>query len=88
MPQKIFVYVKQSFNKPSDFKMCETNFHPFLQEKCSEDHHIKPFLEKLHSCNDRVNSRSQTTETCVEELFDYLHHLDHCVQQSLFSKLK
>ncbi|KAK9501504.1 hypothetical protein O3M35_012216 [Rhynocoris fuscipes] len=46
------------------------------------------YKEKLDKCNDRVNSRSQTTETCMEELFDYLHCVDGCVAKTLFTKLK
>lgn len=38
--------------------------------------------EKLSTCNDRVSSRSSTEETCTEELFDYLHCVDHCVSKS------
>lgn len=49
---------------------------------------MKHYLEKYEGCNNRVNSRSKTTETCTEELFDYLHALDHCVTETLFSRLK
>uniref|UniRef100_A0A336LZS3 Cytochrome b-c1 complex subunit 6 n=1 Tax=Culicoides sonorensis TaxID=179676 RepID=A0A336LZS3_CULSO len=59
-----------------------------LREKCRQEPHTKHLLEKYQACNDRVNSRSQTTETCVEEIWDYLHALDHCVSATLFTKLK
>ncbi|XP_055641063.1 cytochrome b-c1 complex subunit 6, mitochondrial [Toxorhynchites rutilus septentrionalis] len=59
-----------------------------LREKCAQEGHATHLYEKYQACNDRVNSRSQTTETCVEELFDYMHELDHCVNKTLFSKLK
>ncbi|XP_037922174.1 cytochrome b-c1 complex subunit 6, mitochondrial [Hermetia illucens] len=59
-----------------------------LREKCNEHGHIKEHFAKYQECNDRVNGRSKTTETCVEELFDYLHELDHCVAKTLWSKLK
>lgn len=59
-----------------------------LREKCAEHGNAPRLFEKYQACNDRVNSKSQTTETCVEELFDYLHELDHCVNKTLFSKLK
>ncbi|XP_058447211.1 cytochrome b-c1 complex subunit 6, mitochondrial [Malaya genurostris] len=59
-----------------------------LREKCAQGGHATQLYEKYQACNDRVNSRTQTTETCVEELFDYLHELDHCVTKTLFSKLK
>ncbi|XP_026473912.1 cytochrome b-c1 complex subunit 6, mitochondrial-like [Ctenocephalides felis] len=59
-----------------------------LREKCAEEHHPKSLFEKYQTCNDRVNSRTKTEETCSEELFDYLHALDHCVTKTLWSKLK
>ncbi|CAH2007523.1 unnamed protein product [Acanthoscelides obtectus] len=59
-----------------------------LREKCRDTEHCKHLAEKYQACNDRVNSRSQTTETCVEELFDLLHAVDHCVTKDLMSKLK
>jgi len=60
-----------------------------LRAKCAqEDHHASSLLSRYQECNDRVNSRSKTLETCTEELFDYLHALDHCVTKTLFSRLK
>ncbi len=60
-----------------------------LKEKCAAtDKHTLHLKAKLEECNNRVNSRSQTAETCTEELFDYLHALDHCVTLKLFSQLK
>ncbi|KAH8250081.1 hypothetical protein KR026_004854 [Drosophila bipectinata] len=59
-----------------------------LREKCQEKGHIKALLKKLEDCNDRVNSKSKTTETCMEELFDFVGELDHCVAHHLFHKLK
>lgn len=49
---------------------------------------MESLFSKYTECNDRVNGRSRTTETCTEELFDYLHELDHCVSKTLWSKLK
>ncbi|XP_063709458.1 cytochrome b-c1 complex subunit 6, mitochondrial [Culicoides brevitarsis] len=60
-----------------------------LRTKCREENgHAKHLWEKYQGCNDRVNSKTQTSETCVEELVDYLHALDHCVSATLFKKLK
>ncbi|XP_019869917.1 cytochrome b-c1 complex subunit 6, mitochondrial-like [Aethina tumida] len=59
-----------------------------LRDNCRETEHCKHLAEKYQACNDRVLSKSQTTETCVEELFDLLHAVDHCVTKDLFSKLK
>ncbi|NEU33325.1 hypothetical protein GN156_21795, partial [bacterium LRH843] len=38
--------------------------------------------------NARVLSKKQTSEQCVEELYDFLHCVDHCVSKTLFSHLK
>uniref|UniRef100_A0A1L8E1M2 Cytochrome b-c1 complex subunit 6 n=2 Tax=Nyssomyia neivai TaxID=330878 RepID=A0A1L8E1M2_9DIPT len=59
-----------------------------LREQCAQKPKVEALFSKYQECNDRVNSRSKTTETCTEELFDYLHELDHCVTHTLFSKLK
>lgn len=50
-----------------------------LKEKCGQTKECAALMEKLTACNDRVASKSETTETCVEELTDYLHCVDHCV---------
>ncbi|XP_020799191.1 cytochrome b-c1 complex subunit 6, mitochondrial-like [Drosophila serrata] len=59
-----------------------------LRDKCREKKHIESLFNKYQKCNDRVNGKSNTTETCIEELFDYVAELDHCVAHTLFSKLK
>ncbi|XP_014293934.1 cytochrome b-c1 complex subunit 6, mitochondrial [Halyomorpha halys] len=57
-----------------------------LKEECGEK--CTKYKDKLDSCNERVSSRSQTTETCLEELIDFVHCVDHCVAKDIFSKLK
>ncbi|KOC69333.1 Cytochrome b-c1 complex subunit 6, mitochondrial [Habropoda laboriosa] len=59
-----------------------------LREKCSLKPKCAAMQEKLETCNQRVNSRSKTDETCFEELIDYVQCVDHCVADTLFSKLK
>lgn len=59
-----------------------------LREKCKSEPKIENLIGKLQECNDRVNGKQRTTETCEEELFDYIHALDHCVAKTLWSKLK
>ncbi|XP_016943295.1 cytochrome b-c1 complex subunit 6, mitochondrial [Drosophila suzukii] len=59
-----------------------------LREKCQAKGHIDSLYKKYQECNDRVNGKSKTTETCMEELFDFVAELDHCVAHSLFKKLK
>nr|BAN20397.1 unkown protein [Riptortus pedestris] len=57
-----------------------------LKEQCGDK--CTNYKAKLDECYERVSSRSQTTETCAEELFDFIHCVDHCVAKDLFSKLK
>lgn len=59
-----------------------------LREKCRETEHAKNLAEKYQACNERVLSKKRTAETCVEELFDLLHAVDHCVKKDLFNVLK
>ncbi|XP_011309264.1 cytochrome b-c1 complex subunit 6, mitochondrial [Fopius arisanus] len=59
-----------------------------LREECSQKPSCVKFQERLSTCNDRVNSRKETLETCLEELIDYVHCVDHCASKTLFSKLK
>lgn len=59
-----------------------------LREKCAAEAKCASLQEKLDTCNDRVNSRTQTEETCLEELIDYVECVDHCVAKTLFTKLK
>ncbi|KAI6242985.1 Cytochrome b-c1 complex subunit 6 [Aphelenchoides fujianensis] len=56
------------------------------REKCAD--HVAKFKELLDECNDRVNSRSNTEETCHQEMVDYIHHLDHCAMPKAFRSLK
>lgn len=59
-----------------------------LRAECQETPKIEALMGRYSDCNDRVNAKSQTTETCEEELFDYIHALDVCVSKTLWSKLK
>ncbi|XP_039271688.1 cytochrome b-c1 complex subunit 6, mitochondrial-like [Styela clava] len=59
-----------------------------VKETCNNIPECSPYREELVRCEDRVNSRSQTEEDCVQELFDFLHCADHCVADRLFSMLK
>nr|DBA17706.1 TPA: hypothetical protein GDO54_016036 [Pyxicephalus adspersus] len=59
-----------------------------VREHCEQSEKCVRAREKLELCETRVNSRSQTEEQCVEELFDFLHARDHCVAHKLFNNLK
>ena len=47
-----------------------------------------PFLSFLSACNARVEGKSATTETCLEEFQDFVYCVDHCVAKDLFHHLK
>lgn len=64
------------------------NFIDQFQEQCGQRPKIAALYDKLQTCNDRVNSRTKTDESCAEELFDYMDALNNCVGETLFSKLK
>ncbi|EFO91055.1 hypothetical protein GCK72_008431 [Caenorhabditis remanei] len=57
-----------------------------FRERCAD--HVTDFKAILDECNDRVNSRSETEETCHQEMADYVHHLDHCAMPKAFASLK
>eukprot|EP00055_Hartaetosiga_balthica_P016334 m.102948 g.102948 ORF g.102948 m.102948 type:complete len:99 (-) comp9087_c0_seq1:1134-1430(-) len=57
-----------------------------IREQCGEK--CQKFKEELVKCEERVNSKSKTEETCLQELFDFLHCVDHCVSHKLFDHLK
>jgi len=59
-----------------------------LRTKCKETKSCSSLGEKLQTCNDRVNSRSKTAETCMEEVIDFFHCVDHCATHNLFKQLK
>ncbi|XP_064606937.1 cytochrome b-c1 complex subunit 6, mitochondrial-like [Liolophura sinensis] len=59
-----------------------------LKEECREKAECQKLRAVLEECNDRVNSKSKTSETCDQELYDFVHCVDHCVAKSLFSRLK
>ena len=54
-----------------------------LKEKCGELPTCAKLREVLDTCNERVESRSNTTEDCNQELFDFVHCVDHCVSEVL-----
>ncbi|KJH50451.1 Ubiquinol-cytochrome C reductase hinge protein [Dictyocaulus viviparus] len=56
------------------------------RERCSE--HAAAFKAVLDECNERVNSRTNTEETCHQEMSDFIHHLDQCAMPKAFAALK
>jgi len=59
-----------------------------LEEKCREDHHCAKYREEFEQCEQRVSGKAKTSETCLQELMDFVHCVDHCVSKSLFHHLK
>ena len=50
-----------------------------IREECEKKPEAVTYFSKFEECTNRVESRSQTEETCAEELYDYVHKVDHCV---------
>ena len=50
-----------------------------LKEACSEQPKCSKLKELLDSCNERVENAEETEEECTEELYDFVHCVDHCV---------
>ena len=50
-----------------------------LKDSCKEDKHCAKYKEELQRCTERVESKQHTTETCAQELYDFVHCVDHCV---------
>ena len=50
-----------------------------LKEKCAEIPKCSKLKEEFDNCEERVNSKSKTTETCEQELLDFLQCVDSCV---------
>lgn len=59
-----------------------------VRDACGERAECTKLKTELDLCNQRVSSRSNTEETCVQELFDFLECQDKCIGHRLFSKLK
>lgn len=59
-----------------------------LKSSCRETSLCSQLFEELGVCNDRVNSREKTKETCEQELYDFVGCVDSCVSKSLFKRLK
>uniref|UniRef100_A0A672KB16 Ubiquinol-cytochrome C reductase hinge domain-containing protein n=1 Tax=Sinocyclocheilus grahami TaxID=75366 RepID=A0A672KB16_SINGR len=53
------------------------------RQKCEQTAHCIHARERLEACETRVSTRSHTEEDCTEELFDFLHALDNCVNDIL-----
>eukprot|EP00051_Salpingoeca_urceolata_P034472 m.25231 g.25231 ORF g.25231 m.25231 type:complete len:93 (-) comp7803_c0_seq1:278-556(-) len=59
-----------------------------VRELCQAKSECQNYHKEFTACQDRVNSKSETTEQCTQEFFDYLHCVDHCVAHKIFDHLK
>ena len=58
-----------------------------IKEKCADNSCTK-YKDRLDECNDRVNGKNKTTETCMEEIIDFYHCVDHCAASKIFKVVK
>ena len=60
-----------------------------MKAACSEVSECTIVKASLVDCTQRIGGGGGgPEETCEEEIFDFLHCVDHCVAKSLFDKLK
>merc|ERR1711963_155414 len=62
--------------------------HDTAKERCQERADCISLKDKLDECNTRVEGKTRTSETYVEEIIDWLHCVDECAAKNLFTKLK
>lgn len=56
--------------------------------RCAETKECADLMAIFEQCEERVNSKSQTEETCSQEILDFFHCQDHCAAKGVFAKLK
>lgn len=57
------------------------------REKCAQQPDCLKLKKRLDKCTKRVE-RKPGSESCFEEIIDYVNCVDHCAMHGLFSKLK
>merc|ERR1711863_87120 len=55
-----------------------------IKEACANSAACISSKERLDACNERVNSKENTEETCLEEILDFYHCMDHCAGPKIF----
>ncbi|GAA6008610.1 hypothetical protein JCM10207_007178 [Rhodosporidiobolus poonsookiae] len=61
-----------------------------IRAACGETKVCKSFMHHLEECGERL-AKGETiveNETCVEELFHYMHCVDDCAATKIFAALK
>merc|ERR1712126_99557 len=61
-----------------------------MKERCSRSAECKPLRSELNKCNERLENGDLLFEgeTCTEELFNFLHCVDHCIAPQMIRALK
>ena len=60
-----------------------------IKETCANSDACSKYKSRLDECNERVSSKGgETEETCMEEIMDFYHCMDHCAANKIFAKLK
>uniref|UniRef100_A0A1A9VD22 Ubiquinol-cytochrome C reductase hinge domain-containing protein n=1 Tax=Glossina austeni TaxID=7395 RepID=A0A1A9VD22_GLOAU len=59
-----------------------------VREECSSEKDIFKLYDILMKCNDGVDSKTETQETCEEQLFTFLQERDDYLYKSLFDHLQ
>ncbi|GAA5961393.1 hypothetical protein JCM8115_003430 [Rhodotorula mucilaginosa] len=61
-----------------------------IREACGQTKACKTFLHHLEECGERLAEGKTIVqnETCVEELFHYMHCVDECAAPKIFAALK
>ena len=57
-----------------------------IRETCKKS--CGGYQSRLEACNERVESKSETEETCHEEVIDFFHCMDSCSTNPLFRVTK
>jgi ubiquinol-cytochrome c reductase subunit 6 len=58
-----------------------------IKEACAENA-CTSYKARLDECEERVKSKTKTTETCFEEILDFYHCVDHCAAKDIFKHVK
>merc|ERR1739842_67647 len=53
-----------------------------------EAKNCQKYRDRYEECNARVNSKKQAEETCVEEVLDLFHCVDHCASPKIAATFK
>jgi len=61
--------------------------HDTMKASCTGTDKCSKLKAVLDECTDRVNSKSNTSESCYEEVIDLIQCVDHCLMDRNFLKV-